>query len=214
MTSDHPRQDSHAALDEATLDEAAFDEAARRAHAASLGRLSPRVQAQLAQRRRAAMKQATDPAPVRAWPMLALGSAAALTLAVGLFVVRGNDDDAPKTSATVATAPTADTDTTTAHATATTADTGTTPAPVIASADTPDVAPDVAVDDTGIDSAAIDTASIDSMLIEDDALPEELLAAEFGTADETMGFDALQESPDFYLWLGSEESQADVTESL
>ena len=51
-------------------------------------------------------------------------------------------------------------------------------------------------------------------IIEDDALPEELLAAEFGTADETMGFDALQESPDFYLWLGSEESQADVTESL
>ena len=199
MTSEHPRQDSHAAL----------DEAARRAHAASLDRLSPRVQAQLAQRRRAAMKQATAPAPLRAWPMLALGSAAALTLAVGLFVVRSTDEDAPKTAATVATAPTADTDTT-AHSATITADTSTTPAPVTASAETPDVA----VDDTAIDSVAIDTASIDSMLIEDDALPEELLAAEFGTADETMGFDALQESPDFYLWLGSEESQADVTESL
>ena len=199
MTSEHPRQDSHATLDETT-----FDEVARRAHAASLGHLSPRVQAQLAQRRRAAMKQATGPAPVRAWPMLALGSAAALTLAVGLFVVRGNDDEAPKTAATVATAPTADTDTT-AHS----ADTSTTPAPAIASTDTPDVAPNATVDNT-----AIDTASIDSMLIDDDALPEELLAAEFGTADETMGFDALQESPDFYLWLGSEESQADVTESL
>ena len=189
MTSEHPRQDSHAAL----------DEAARRAHAASLDRLSPRVQAQLAQRHRAAMKQATAPAPLRAWPMLALGSAAALTLAVGLFVVRSTDEDAPKTAATVATAPTADTDTT-AHSATITADTSTTPAPVTASAETPDV--------------AVDTASIDSMLIEDDALPEELLAAEFGTADETMGFDALQESPDFYLWLGSEESQADVTESL
>ena len=199
MTSGHPRQDSHAAL----------DEAARRAHAASLDRLSPRVQAQLAQRRRAAMKQATAPAPLRAWPMLALGSAAALTLAVGLFVVRSTDEDAPKTAATVATAPTADTDTP-AHSATITADTSTTPAPVTASAETPDVA----VDDTAIDSVAIDTASIDSMLIEDDALPEELLAAEFGTADETMGFDALQESPDFYLWLGSEESQADVTESL
>ncbi len=194
MTSDHPRQDSRAALDEAAL-----DEAARRAHAASLDRLSPRVQAQLAQRHRAAMKQATAPAPLRAWPMLALGSAAALTLAVGLFVVRSTDEDAPKTAATVATAPTADTDTT-AHSATITADTSTTPAPVTASAETPDV--------------AVDTASIDSMLIEDDALPEELLAAEFGTADETMGFDALQESPDFYLWLGSEESQADVTESL
>lgn len=195
MTSDHPRQDSHAALDEAAL-----DEAARRAHAASLGHLSPRVQAQLAQRRRAAIKQATESAPVRAWPMLALGSAAALTLAVGLFVVRGTDDDAPKTAATVATAPTADTDTT-----ASTADTGSIPAPAIASTGTPDIA----VDDT-----AIDSASAGNTVIEDDALPEELLAAEFGTADETMGFDALQESPDFYLWLGSEESQADVTESL
>lgn len=195
MTSDHPRQDSHAALDEA-----AFDEAARRAHAASLGHLSPRVQAQLAQRRRAAIKQATESAPVRAWPMLALGSAAALTLAVGLFVVRDTDDDAPKTAATVATAPTAGTDTI-----APTADSGTTPAPAIASTDTPDAT---------VDSTSIDSVSTDNIGIEDDALPEELLAAEFGTADETMGFDALQESPDFYLWLGSEESQADVTESL
>jgi hypothetical protein len=205
MTSEHPRQDSHA-----TPDEVAFDEAARRAHAASLDRLSPRVQAQLAQRRRAAMKQATAPASLRAWPMLALGSAAALTLAVGLFVVRDtSDESASETAAAVATAPTADTDTT-AHSATITADTSTTPAPVIASAETPDVA----VDDTAIDSLAIDTASIDSILIGDDALPEELLAAEFGTADETMGFDALQENPDFYLWLGSEESQADVTESL
>ena len=198
MTSEHPRQDSHAML----------DEAARRAHAASLDRLSPRVQAQLAQRRRAAMKQATGPAaPVRAWPMLALGSAAALTLAVGLFVVRdSNDEIAPKTSTTVATAPTTDTDPI-AH---TAEDAGTTPTPAIASTETPDAT----VDSTSIDSTSIDSVSTDNTIIEDDALPEELLAAEFGTADETMGFDALQESPDFYLWLGSEESQADVTESL
>ena len=198
MTSDHPRQDSRAALDEAAL-----DEAARRAHAASLDRLSPRVQAQLAQRRRAAMKQATDPAPVRVWPMLALGSAAALTRAVGLFVVRGNGDGgAPKPAGTVAAASDIEA---AAETNVPAIDTGTTPAPVTTSADTQAVA----VDDT-----AIDTASIDSMIIDDDALPEELLAAEFDTADETMGFDALQESPDFYLWLGSEESQADVTESL
>lgn len=200
MTSDHPRQDSHAAL----------DDVARRAHTASLDRLSPRVQAQLAQRRRAAMKEATAPAPLRAWPMLALGSAAALTLAVGLFVVR-DTNDAPKTTATaataatVATAPTADTETT-----ATQADTGSTPAPVIASTGTPDAT----VDRTSIDRVPIDSVSAGNTVIEDDTLPEELLAAEFGTADETMGFDALQESPDFYLWLGSEESQADVTESL
>lgn len=198
MTSEHPRQDSHTAL----------DEAARRAHAASLDRLSPRVQAQLAQRRRAAMKQATGPAPVRVWPMLALGSAAALTLAVGLFVVRGNGDgDAPKPAGTIAATPDIEA---TAETNVPAVDTGTTPAPFIASADTPDVA----VDDIAVDDTSIDSASIDSILIGDDALPEELLAAEFDTADETMGFDALQESPDFYLWLGSEESQADVTESL
>jgi len=198
MTSDHPRQDSHDAL----------DAVARRAHAASLDRLSPRVQAQLAQRRRAAMKQATDPAPVRVWPMLALGSAAALTLAVGLFVVRGNDDSgAPKPAGTVAAASDIEA---TAETSVPAMDTGTTPAPVIASADTQAVA----IDDIAADDTSTDSASIDSILIGDDALPEELLAAEFDTADETMGFDAVQESPDFYLWLGSEESQADVTESL
>ncbi|NOT87012.1 MAG: hypothetical protein HOP03_02395 [Lysobacter sp.] len=198
MTSDHPRQDSHTAL----------DEAARRAHAASLDRLSPRVQAQLAQRHRAAMKQASGPAPVRVWPMLALGSAAALTLAVGLFVVRDNrDGGAPKPAGTIAAA----SDIEAASGTnVPAADTGTSSAPVIASAD----APDVAVDAVAVDDTLIDSASTDGMPIENDALPEELLAAEFDTADETMGFDALQESPDFYLWLGSEESQADVTESL
>jgi hypothetical protein len=189
MTSEHPRHDSHS--DSHT----AFDEAARRAHAASLDRLSPRVQAQLALRRRAAMQQATGPASVRVWPMLALGSAAALTLAVGLFVVRGSGDgDTPKTPDTVAAAPAAGIDTA-PPATAPTADTGTTPAPVIAGTDAPD------------------TTAVDSPVIEA-ALPEELLAAEFDTADEAMGFDTLQENPDFYLWLGSEESRADVTESL
>lgn len=193
MTSDHPRHDTLTAI----------DEAARRAHAASLDHLSPRVQAQLAQRRRAAMKQAAGPAAVRVWPMLALGSAAALTLAVGLFVVRGNSDgDAPKPAGTIAVAPDIEA---AVETNATAVDTGPTPAPVIASTDMPDAA---------VDDVAVVDASIDSLLIGGDALPEELLAAEFDTADETMGFDALQESPDFYLWLGSEESQADVTESL
>ncbi|MEQ1512061.1 MAG: hypothetical protein ABL934_05195 [Lysobacteraceae bacterium] len=200
MTSDHPRQDSHATLDQAALDEVAFDDAARRAHAASLDRLSPRVRAQLAQRRRAAIQQDTRPAPVRVWPMLALGSAAALTLAVGLFVVRGTGDSGTsKTPDTVVTAPVPGIDTA-PHTSTATADpepaAHTTSAPVIASTDTPD------------------TTVGDSAIIEVDPLPTELLAAEFDTADEAMGFDTSQESPDFYLWLGSEESQIDVTESL
>ncbi len=194
MTSDNPHQDPRTAL----------DEAARRAHAASLDRLSPRVQAQLAQRRRAALTQHGRPASMRAWPMLAIGSAAALTLAVGLFVVRGNDDaERPKTSDTVATSATPNNDTPPV-ATTPAADPGTTthttPSPIVASTDAPD--------------ATVDSNSVGNIAIDSDVLPAELLAAEFDTADEAMGFGAQEESPDFYLWLGSQDAQADVTESL
>ena len=75
MTSDTPHQGSP--LDNMPLD-SRFDHAARSAHAASLAHLSPRVQAQLALRRRAALSQDPRRAAPRAWPMLALGSAAAL----------------------------------------------------------------------------------------------------------------------------------------
>jgi hypothetical protein len=189
MTSDNPHQDSRTAL----------DEAARRAHAASLDRLSPRVQAQLAQRRRAALAQDSRPASIRVWPMLALGSAAALTLAVGLFVMRGTDDAGlPTTSDTVATAPTPNNTATPSADPGST--THTTPAPAVASTDAPD--------------ATVDSDAVESIAIDDDVLPAELLAAEFNTADDAMGFDAQEESPDFYLWLGSQDAQTDVTESL
>ena len=193
MTSDNPHQDAHTAL----------DEAARSAHAASLDRLSPRVQAQLAVRRRAALTQNTRTTGARAWPVLALGSAAALTLAVGLFVLRGNGPvDLPKTPDTVVTVPATD------------------PVPAVdaaAGATMPMVAqdpaaekPDVVVD-AGIAASNID---IDAVVIEDDALPAELLAAGFDTANETLGFDRFEENPDFYLWLASEEAQTDMQESL
>jgi hypothetical protein len=189
MTSDNPHQASRTALDEAT----------RRAHAASLDRLSPRVQAQLAQRRRAALAQDSRPASVRAWPMLALGSAAALTLAVGLFVMRGSDDAGlPTTSATVATAPTHNNTTT----------------PPVDPGATTHTAAAPAVDSTDAPDATVDSDAVESMFIDDDVLPAELLAAEFDTVDQAVGFDALQENPDFYLWLGSQDAQADVTESL
>jgi hypothetical protein len=192
MTSDHSRDDR----DDLANDR--FAQAARNAHGASLDRLSPRVQAQLAQRRSAAMKQNPQPAAARAWPMLALGSAAALTLAVGLFALRNSGDAGPTTpTQTAETAPTP------------------APAPIPAPASdaavqtTPAPAPAPAVADTGTtDDAAIDT------LLADASLPEELLAAEFDTADTDIGFDGLQETPEFYLWLGSQEGQAEVTESL
>lgn len=78
---DHTRDDTGDAL----------ARAARDAHAASLDHLSPRVQAQLAQRRRAATQSRRSAA--RGWPMLATASTAALALAIGVFVLR--DDGAP-----------------------------------------------------------------------------------------------------------------------
>lgn len=182
MTSDKP-QDSRTA----------FDEAVRSAHAASLDNLSPRVRAQLAQRRRAALADNARPHIARRWPMLALGSAAALALAIGLFVLRGTDDAGnPPTPGEVAVdngevAPLPAPTTTTTPVPETTA-------PPLATTDAPE-------------------PSVES-IIADEELPAELLAAEFAATDAAMGFDALEESPDFYLWLGSEEAQADITESL
>jgi hypothetical protein len=197
MNSDNPHNDAHTA----------FDEAARRAHAASLDRLSPRVQAQLTQRRRAALTQEARPA-LRTWPMLALGSAAALTLAVALFVVRGNGDaELPATSDNVATAPAPGNDTTPS---------ATTPAvePSTTTSTTAHIPPAPAVASTDVPDATVDSDTVESVGIDDDVLPAELLAAELNTADDAMGFGMQEESPDFYLWLGSQDAQADVTESL
>lgn len=197
MTSDHSQDGcEHDARDDLANDRLAH--AARNAHAASLDRLSPRVQAQLAQRRRAAMKPDARRTTRRAWPMLALGSAAALTLAVGLFALRNSGDADPTTPTPAQTAATAPT-----PIPAPAPDTATQTPPVPA----PASAPAIAVAETS-DDAAIDE------LLADASLPEELLAAEFSAADADIGFDGLQETPDFYLWLGSQEGQADVTESL
>lgn len=197
MTSDHSQDGcEHDARDELANDR--FAQAARNAHAASLDRLSPRVQAQLAQRRRAAIRQDARPAAARTWPMFALGSAAALTLAIGLFALRNSGDADPTTPTPAQTATTAPTPTpipAPAPDTATQATPVPAPAPAIAAAET-------------TDDAAIEE------LLADASLPDELLAAEFDAADADIGFDGLQETPDFYLWLGSQEGQADVTESL
>lgn len=197
MTSDNPHgPDQHGS-------HTAFDAAARRAHAASLDRLSPRVQSQLALRRRAALAQTSQPR-VRVWPMLALGSAAALTLAVGLFVMRGaGDSDRPDAIDAVATAP-GTTSPTIAPTTASTT------APPNVAGTTPAIAADPVIDP----AADTTTRALDDIVVVDDAMPAELLAAEFSAADEAIGLNALEDDPDFYLWLGSEAGQADVTESL
>ncbi|MES2669700.1 MAG: hypothetical protein V4673_04680 [Pseudomonadota bacterium] len=169
--------------------------AARSAHAASLDHLSPRVRAQLAQRRRAALAEHGPSSAPRRWPMFALGSAAALVLAIGLFALRDAGDTVAPSSGEIAATPT-----------------GIAPVRTPAQPATvpPAVAPAVAGTDTGAD---MPEPAVDGILI-DDALPAELLAAEFSGTDEATGFDALQESPDFYLWLGSDSAQAHGSELL
>lgn len=171
-----------------------FEDAARRAHQASLDRLSPRVRAQLAQRRRAALAGPRDTG-IKAWPMLALGSTAALALAVGLFALRGADDAATVAPPAVAIEP----------------DTTPTAPPQVAPEQVPGQVPAqtpaVATND-GPATAAADTG------VEVDALPDDLLAAEFAAGDQAVGLDSLEENPDFYLWLAANEGQADVTEAL
>jgi hypothetical protein len=170
---DHTRDDTDDAL----------ARAARDAHAASLDHLSPRVQAQLAQRRRAALQPRRSAA--LGWPMIATASTAALALAIGAFVLRDDGPPAPQ----IADAP------------APTAPLVTTPAPA-----------DIRVADTNATAAPDTTASTDA----DASLPDTLIAAEFDVVDaiDATGYGAFDETPDFYAWLGSEDTLADVTESL
>ena len=189
MTSGHSHDDRDARPDDRLA------QAVRSAHAASLDHLSPRVRAQLAQRRRAAVAEHGRPHAPRRWPMFALGSAAALTLAIGLFALRDVGDTGAPSPGAVAVTP-ADT-----PPTRTPAEPATAPA---------EVAPAVATTDPGADTP---DPAVDSIVI-DDALPDDLLAAEFSGGDEAMGFDALEESPDFYLWLGSDSAQAHGSELL
>lgn len=189
MTSGHSHDDRDAHPDDRLA------QAVRSAHAASLDQLSPRVRVQLAQRRLAALAEHGRPYAQRRWPMFALGSAAALTLAIGLFALRDVGDTVAPSPGAVVVTPTGAVPERTPAEPAT--------APVA-------VAPAVAATDTGADTPDRVAGSI----FIDDALPADLLAAEFSSADEAMGFDALQESPDFYLWLGSNSAQAHSSELL
>ncbi len=187
MTSDHSHDDD-------------FTQAARRAHAASLNALSPRVRAQLAQRRRAALGEHGQTTAPRRWPTLALGSAAALTLVIGLFLLRSPGETGTSAQGAIAATPA-----------------GVAPplAPTHTAAATPPIAaadPASSVAGTNAVTNALEQA-VENIVI-DDSLSPDLLAAEFAAADDVMGFDALEESPDFYLWLGADSAPADAPELL
>jgi hypothetical protein len=183
-----------------------FDAAARQAHAVALDRLSPQVRAQLAQRRRAALA-GPRPARARPWGLMAVGSAALLALAIGIFVQRdlmqrapGGTQVAPADGG-LAAAPTTPSPQPAPDNSAPAPATDT-PSPVVAHRDAPaaDTRPPATEPTT-------DTVEVD-------ALPDTWLAAEFEDAEAEASFAGLEETPDFYLWLGSDEDLAEFTEFL
>lgn len=181
-----------------------FDAAAREAHAVALERLSPQVRAQLAQRRRAALA-GPRPARVRSWGLMAVGSAALLALAVGIFLQREVDGTqvAPTDGGLAALPATTHPDTD--IATPAPAPDSTAPAianPVVADTDAP-----------AADASPLATGATPDP-IEVDALPDTWLAAEFDDAEAEAAFAGFEETPDFYLWLGSDEDLAGLTEVL
>ncbi len=187
-----------------------FDEIARAAHADALNHVSSRVQAQLQQRRRAALSDRASARPL--WPALALGGAAAVALAIGLRFAR-DPADAPTTPDIATTSNSTQTiGTPTAHETA----------PAIATADDTNDAP--VIDRTPREAIAANEptdATADTTLADIEALLANNDLADSGNDDTTLlaaNDDALladlDENPDLYLWLGSDESLADTTELL
>lgn len=178
-------------------------QAARRAHAVALDRLSSSVQAQLAQRRRAALSPRA--AATRTWPWLATASAMTVMLVIGAFAIRSGDSDRPGTEIAASPAVTPDSAVTATPSEAL-------PSPEIASTPTP--ASVTATSDPALSNRAVSAdRSLDDL---PDVVADNLIAAEYDTeADGTgVGYDALDESPDFYEWLGSEDAQADAPELL
>lgn len=162
----------------------ALDAAARRAHAASLEHLSPRVQAQLARRRRAALAGARPRPMLRGLQWLAGGVAAVGALALGLQLMR--TPEVPVAPVSVASTPVATPATAAAPTDVPSVAAGpVAPAPVAAD---PIVLADAADAATDSDAEAILAAAVDAS-----AEAVDTVASEF----------ALEDDPDFYLWLAS-----------
>jgi hypothetical protein len=201
-------------------DAQAFDAAARTAHADALTHVSARVQAQLQQRRRAALNGHAPAAGRPLWPMLALGGTAAVALAIGLRFVR-EPAETPATpgiasqsngAQTSSAASTASVSTDRAASTGTAPDTATAMAPNT----TVDPLADPSIDPAARDAIAANDAMIDTTMAEIEALLSDGSAVEnpvLAMSDDALLAD-LDENPDLYLWLGSDEGQADTTELL
>lgn len=165
----------------------ALDAAARRAHAASLEHLSPRVQAQLAQRRRAALAGARPRPMLRGLQWLAGGVAAVGALALGLQLMR--TPEVPAAPASVASVP-APVVAPAAVAAQADAPAPVTPAP---SVPTPVVADPIVLAEAADAAANVDADVILAAAVDASADAVDTVASEF----------ALEDDPDFYLWLAS-----------
>ena len=177
-----------------TLPDDALDAVARRAHAASLERLSPRVQAQLAQRRRAALAGARPRPMLRGLQWLAGGVAAAGALALGLQLMRA--PEAPLAPATVAsTLPSLEAPVADAPSAA--------PAPVQASPAAPAAAAAVVPDPIVLAEAAETATAGDA-----DVILAAAVDASAGAVDAVASEFTLEDDPDFYLWLASVDASA------
>lgn len=209
-----------------TEDHAGFDARTREVHAAACDALSPRVRAQLQQRRRAALA-GTPPSSASRWmPAMAMAATLAVAIGLGLHLLQPQKDDAPagahatgahatESSAVVAhvtgasdsgnASATDSAGSTDVVAVALSADTNpgvtlTPPAADSLDADLDAITALLAAGDTGDASDRVDMtashASADAML-PDSSIPDDALLA------------ALDESPDFYLWLAADDG-ADV----
>jgi hypothetical protein len=202
----------------------AFDAAARAAHTEALQHVSTHVQAQLQQRRRGVLAgdaRKQRPQWLRAAPIFAISGTAAIALAIGLRFV-GNVVDTPAhTTADARTTP---------HAAAQKDDAASTRS----SAQPAPIAYDRVTDDTATlttdsqSSNGSDTAP--QGIIDANALETETLASENDGESSTNNmnlpaenedsildealFASLDENPDLYLWLSSDESLSGPAESL
>jgi hypothetical protein len=236
----HPDEHDHdtirgAAGDDASRRAQAFDAAARAAHTDALLHVSARVQAQLQQRRRAVLAGEARAARTpwqRTGPLLALGGTAAIALAIGLRFAGEHTgkpgggapvNDVPRvatqndgTSATGIASPgaanTSDTTSDNTSNTATAMTTGNAARP--ASNTTKDEA--ASASDTSMREidALLAVAVGDAAGANDIGGGEATNDAPMLAANDDLLLAGLDENPDLYLWLGSDESPADAVELL
>lgn len=205
-------------LDTSTLhDDDGFDARARQAHAAAQGALSPRVRAQLQQRRRAALAGPRKAQGVRWVPTLTM--AATLALAVGLGMRFWSP--APLETPTAAMTDTKADVTPAAsagHVSGTDArsgtpvpamadgrgEAGTTRVPVGTDASRADGARTTGTSTGRLDADVDAIAALLAVSVTDDGDPATDVENLDAARDDAL-LAALEESPDFYLWLGADD---------